>query len=125
MMHASFDGGMLAGMVIFWLVWLLAVRELVRGVQHGEMVPYGRGGRTNNAIGRTRLTYRNQKVSFCLLFVFYLGISGLVPLATLHVAKQRGGIAKMFEWQPPQPPPENNPVKASSARDTGKRVSAA
>ena len=107
-MPASFDGNQVMAFVLFWIPWLLAVRELIRGIQHGEMVGYGRA---QNMAARNvgRVTYKHHRVSFCLLFAFYVAIAVVVPAATAYLAIERGGVSKLFQWTPRPPPPENLP----------------
>ena len=107
-MEGRFDGNQAFLFLLFWLPWVLAVRELIRGARSGEMMAYGRG-RDGEGSGTELVSFHKQRVMFCFLLVLYLAIAAVVPAVTANMAIERGGFFELFQWKPKPPPPENLP----------------
>lgn len=71
--------------LLLWIPWGMAVRELARHVQHGEMREYLRKSSEDHREATRRTTLARHPISYRLLLVFYSAITLLVPALTAYV----------------------------------------
>ena len=76
--------------ILFWIPWILAVRELRNHFRHGYMTEYLRRSSEDFRDNATRTTTAAQHpISYRLLFVFYSAIVIAVPILTVYVLYSR------------------------------------
>ena len=71
--------------LILWIPWGMAVRELIRHVQQGEMREYLRRSSEDDRDGTRRTTMAKHPISYRLLLFFYGTVTVLVPALTAYV----------------------------------------
>lgn len=73
------DGNKIMPLAIFAVIWLLAARELLRGVGRGEITEYRRGE------GSRTCVREKEPISFAFLFIFYFAVAIGVPALVCSV----------------------------------------
>ena len=71
--------------ILLWIPWCMAVREIVRHFQHGEMREYLRRSSEDDREGTRRTTPAAHPISYRLLLIFYAAVALLVPALTGYV----------------------------------------
>ena len=71
--------------VLLWIPWCMAVREIVRHIQHGEMREYLRRSSEDDRDGTQRTTLAKHPISYRLLLLFYGAVSVAIPALTAYV----------------------------------------
>lgn len=72
-------GDKIMPLAIFAVIWLLAARELLRGIGRGEMTEYLRGE------GSRTCVREKEPISFTLLFIFYFAVAVGIPALVFSV----------------------------------------
>lgn len=73
--------------IVFWILWLLAVKELHNHFRHGFMTEYLRrsGDVDDDEPGTRPTTLAQHPISYRLLFVLYASTAVFVPVVTAFV----------------------------------------
>lgn len=84
---ASIDLNKVMPFIVFWMLWLMAAKELHNHFRHGFMTEYlRRSSDVENDEPGTRLTTLAQHpISYRLLFVLYASTVIFVPAVTAFV----------------------------------------
>ena len=82
---SDFDLNEIVPFILFWIPWLMAVRELHSHFTKGRMREYLRKSSEDDREATRRTTAAQHPISYRMLFAFYMAIAVGVPILTVYV----------------------------------------